>query len=112
VETLGTVIRDPLPLVRVVVLERSAVPRLVVEELSLDKLVAAASGILHEQRRALEHVEDPRWREHLDHVLAEEARLLREAFAQAMAVARLIVPTHLPAGESVAAIAADLAVGV
>jgi len=112
VETLGTVIRDPLPLVRVVVLERSAVPRLVVEELSLDKLVAAASGILREQRRALEHVEDPRWREHLNHVLAEEARLLREAFAQAMAVARLIVPTHLPAGQSVAAIAAELAVGV
>lgn len=112
VETLGAVIRDPLPLVRVVVLERSAVPRLVVEELSLDKLVAAASGILREQRRALEHVEDPRWREHLNHVLAEEARLLREAFAQAMAVARLIVPTHLPAGQSVAAIAAELAVGV
>ena len=64
------------------------------------------------QRRALEHVEDPRWREHLNHVVAEESRLLREAFAQALAVARLIVPTHLPAGQSVAAIAAELAVGV
>jgi hypothetical protein len=112
VETLGTVLEDPLSLARVVVLERRAVSRLVVEEFSLDELVAAANGILREQRRALEHVEDPRLHEHLNHVLAEEARLLREAFAQAMAVARLIVPTHLPAGQSVAAIAAELAVGV
>jgi hypothetical protein len=112
VETLGAVLRDPLPLARVVVLERREVPRLVAEELSLDELVAVARDVLGEQRRALERVEDPRWREDLDRVLADEAWLLREAFIHVVAVGRLIVPTRLPAGQSVAAIAAELAVGV
>jgi len=112
VETLGAVLHDPLPLTRVVVLERREVPRLVAEGLPLDELVAAAGGILREQRRALERVEDQRWREHLDRVLADEERLLRKAFAQAAAIGRLIVPTRLPAGQSVAAIATELAVGV
>jgi hypothetical protein len=112
VETLGAVLHDPLPLARVVLLERREVPRLVAAPLSLDELVAAAGGILREQRRALERVEDQRWRAHLDRVLAEEEWLLREAFAQAAAVGHLIVPTRLPAGQSVAAIASELAVGV
>jgi hypothetical protein len=112
VETLGAVVRDPLPLARVVVLERREVPRLIAEELSRDELVAAAGVVLREQRRALEQVEDMRWREHLDRVLAEEESLLRKAFARAVAVGRLVVPTRLPAGQSVAAIAAELAVGV
>jgi hypothetical protein len=111
VETLGAVLHDAIPLARVVVLERREVPRLVAEPLSLDELVAAAGGILREQRRALERVEDQRWRAHLDRVLAEEEWLLLEAFAQAAAVGHLIVPTRLPAGQSVAAIASELAVG-
>jgi hypothetical protein len=112
VETLGAVIRDPLPLVRVVVLERREVPRLVAEGLSPDELVAAAGDVLREQRRALEQVEDPPWRDRLDRVLMEEESLLRKAFAQAAAAERLVVPTRLPAGQSVAALAAELAVGV
>ena len=112
VETLGAVARDPLPLARVVVLERREVPRLIAEGLSGDELVAAAGGVLREQRRALEGVEDRRWREHLDRVLAEEESLLGETFAQAVAVGRLVVPTGLPAGQAVAAIAAELALGV
>jgi hypothetical protein len=112
VETLGAVLHDPLPLARVVVLERREVPRLADERLSLDELVAAAGGILREQRRALEWVDDHGWRAHLDRVLAKEEWLLREAFGQGAAMGRLIVPTRLPAGQSVAAIATELAVGV
>jgi len=56
-------------------------------------------------------VEEARWREHLESVLAEEKALLHAAFAQTAAVARLVVPTRLPAGDSVAAIAAELAAG-
>lgn len=111
VETLGVVHRDPLPLVRVVVLERREVPQLVAEALSRDELVATASAILREQRRALDGVEAPRWRERLDLVRAAEESLLREAFARATTVGRLLVPTHLPAGESVAAIATHLSAG-
>jgi hypothetical protein len=111
VETLGSVIRDPLPLTRVVVLERREVPRLVTEGLTRDELVATAGSILREQRRALERVADARWCERLDRVRAEEESLLYEAFAQAAAVKRLVVPTRLPAGESVAAIAAELSAG-
>jgi hypothetical protein len=111
VETLGAVLRDPLPLSRVVVLERGEVPRLIAERLSRDALVATAGGVLREQRRALEKVEDLRWRERLDRVLAEEEALLHETFARAVAVGRIVVPTRLPAGESVAAIAAELAAG-
>jgi len=88
------------------------VPRLIAQGLSGDELVAAAGGVLREQRRALEGVEDRRWREHLDRVLAEEESLLGETFAQAVAVGRLVVPTGLPAGQAVAAIAAELALGV
>jgi hypothetical protein len=112
VETLGAVLHDPLPLARVVVLERREVPRLADERLSLDELVAAAGGILREQRRALEWVDDHGWRAHLDRVLAKEEWLLREAFGQGAAMGRLIVPTRLPAAQSVAAIATELAVGV
>jgi hypothetical protein len=111
VETLGTVRRDPLPLARVVVLERREVPRLAAEALSRDELVAVAGEVLREQRGALERVDDPRWRERLEHVPQEEESLLHEAFAQAADVGRLVVPTRLPAGESVGAIAAELAVG-
>jgi hypothetical protein len=111
VETLGTVLRDPLPLARVVVLERREVPRLVAEALSRDELVETAVGVLREQRRALERVEEARWREHLESVLAEEKSLLHAAFAQTAALVRLAVPTRLPAGDSVAAIAAKLAAG-
>ena len=108
VETLGAVHRDPLPLARVVVLERRAVPSLEVEGLTRDELVSTADGILREQRRALDGVEDLRWRERLDVIRSEERELLREAFARAGAVQRLVVPTSLPAGESVASIAEQL----
>jgi hypothetical protein len=112
VETLGPVHRDPLPLARVVVLERREVPSLSVEPLSRDELLSTAGSILREQRRALDGVEDARWRDRLDLVQAEEETLLHEAFARATAVRRLVVPTHLPAGESVASIAAQLAARV
>jgi len=56
-------------------------------------------------------VEEARWRERLESMLAEEKSLLDAAFAQTAAVARLVVPTRLPAGDSVAAIAAELAAG-
>jgi uncharacterized protein YoaH (UPF0181 family) len=94
------------------VLERREVPRLVAEALSHDELVATASDVLREQRSALEQADDPSWREHLERVLAEEKSLLHETFAHAVDVRRLLVPTRLPAGESVAAIATELAVGV
>lgn len=108
VETLGAVLREPVPLARVVVLERRDVPRLSAEALSCDELVANAMGILREQRRALEQVDDPRWREHLGRVLAVEEPLLHKAFARLDDLGRLVVPTRLPASESVAAIAAEL----
>jgi hypothetical protein len=111
IETLGAVLHDPLPLARAVVLERREVPRLVAEALSRDELVETAVGVLREQRRALERVEEARWHEHLESVLAHEKSLLHAAFAQTTAIARLAVPTRLPAGESVAAIAAELAAG-
>jgi hypothetical protein len=111
IETLGAVLRDPLPLARAVVLERREVPRLVAEALSRDELVETAVSVLREQRRALERVEEARWHEHLESVLAHEKSLLHAAFAQTAAIARLAVPTRLPAGESVAAIAAELAAG-
>jgi hypothetical protein len=112
VETLGAVVREPLPLGRVVVLERRDVPRLLAEGLSREELVAAAGTVLREQRRALERVEDPQWLERLDRILVEEESLLRETFAEAVSVKRLLVPDRLPAGQSVAAIAAELGVGV
>jgi hypothetical protein len=112
VETLGAVVRDPLPLARVVVLERREVPQLIAEGLSRGELVAAAADVLREQRRALERLEEPGWQERLDRVLAAEELLLHEAFAQAVAVGRLVVPTRLPAGQSVAAIADELGTGV
>jgi hypothetical protein len=111
VDTLGVVRRDPLALARVVVLERREVPHLIAEGLSRDELVTTAGGILREQRRALDAVEEPRWRDRLDLVRVEEESLLHEAFAQAAAIERLLVPTDLPAGESVAAIAAQLSAG-
>jgi hypothetical protein len=112
VEKLGAVHRDPLPLARVVLLERREVPRLSAEGLSRDELVAAASGVLREQRRTVERLDDPRWRAHLDSIIAVEESLLRSAFAQATTVGRLVVPTRLRAGQSVAAIAAELALDV
>ena len=111
IETIGAVLRDPLPLARVVVIERGEVPRLVAEALARDELVETAVGVLQEQRRALERVDEARWHEHLESVLAEEKSLLHAAFAQTTAMARLAVPTRLPAGDSVAAIAAELAAG-
>jgi len=111
IETIGAVLRDPLPLARVVVIERGQVPRLVAEALRRDELVETALGVLQEQRRALERVDEARWHEHLESVLAEEKSLLHAAFAQTTAMARLAVPTRLPAGDSVAAIAAELAAG-
>ena len=111
VETLGVVHCGPLPLARVVVLERREIPHLVSERLSRDELVATADGILREQRRALDEVDERQWRDRLDVVRDQEASLLHEAFAQAAAVERLLVPTDLPAGESVAAIAARLSAG-
>lgn len=112
VETLGAVHRDPLPLARILVLERREVPRLTAEALSRDELVAIAGSVLSEQRRALDAVEDAQWHERLSAVRTAEESLLQEAFAQVAAVGRLVVPTHLPAGESVAAIAAELWAGL
>ena len=110
IETLGAVLREPVPLARIVVLERAEVPRLSAEALSSKDLVATAIAVLREQRQALEKVHEPSWREHLDRVLETEGSLLREAFAPLSAVSRIVVPTRLPAGESVASIAAELAI--
>lgn len=111
VETLGPVVHAALRLVRVVVLERREVPKLSAEALSPHELVATATQILREQRRALEFLDDSRWHEHLGRVSAGEESLLDRAFAPIADLGRLVVPTRLPAGESVAAIAADLAIG-
>jgi hypothetical protein len=111
VETLGTVLGEPLPLARVVVIERRDVSRLSAEALSCDEVVAGAMDTLREQRQALEHVDDPRWRERLELVLTREELLLRKAFESTDDLSRLVVPTRLPAHESVAAIAAELDVG-
>lgn len=111
VETLGVVLREPLRLARVVVIERRDVSRLSAEALSSDEVVASALATLREQRQALEHADDPRWREHLELVLTREESLLREAFTATSDLSRLVVPTRLPAHESVAAIAAELDVG-
>lgn len=110
VEMLGTVLSGPVRLARAVVLERREVPRLSAEALSGDELVAHAMAVLHEQRRALEHVDDPRWRAHLAGVLKKEESLLRKAFATVGQLQRFVVPTRLPADESVAALAAELAI--
>ncbi|HEU5243645.1 MAG TPA: hypothetical protein VFU33_04525 [Gaiellaceae bacterium] len=111
VETVGVVYRDPLPLGRVVVLERREVPRLVAEPLSRDELVATAGAVLQEQRRALDAVDDARWRGLFARVRTREESLLNDAFARVSSVERLVVPTRLPAGESVASIAAELSAG-
>jgi hypothetical protein len=111
VTTLGAVVREPLPLTRVVVLERREVPRLSAEGLSLDELVAAAADAVQAQRSALERVDHTWWHEHLDRVLAAEESLLHETFARAATRERLVVPTRLPAAQSIAAIAAALDLG-
>jgi hypothetical protein len=111
VEILGTVRREPLPLARIVVIERREVSSLSAEVISQDELVATSIGILREQRRALEQIHESRWREQLERVLAAEETLLHETFAPVGDLSRLIVPTRLPAGESVAAIAAELGSG-
>lgn len=111
VESLGPVLHEQVPLARIVVLERRDVPRLSAEVLSGDELVATATSILREQRRALEDVHEERWRALLADVVEEEQALLREAFAGVDSISRLLVPNRLPAGESVAAIAAELACG-
>jgi hypothetical protein len=112
IESIGAVAHGPLPLARVVVLERREVRRLSGRELSLDELVATAGAVLREQRGALEQVEDARWRERLDRVRAAEEALLRSVFSQTHApTRRLAVSTDLPAGEAVAAIAAELSEG-
>jgi hypothetical protein len=108
VEMLGAVVREPVQLARVVVIERREVRCLSTEPLTCDEVVADAIGVLREQRRTLEHVEDLRWREYLGGVLAEDESLLHKAFAPVASLRRLLVPTSLPAKESVAAIAAEL----
>lgn len=110
VEALGPMLREPVPLARVIVLERREVPRLSVEALSGDELVADAIAVLRDQRRALEQVDDPRWRERLDRALAEAESLLNRSFEPVDDLRRLIVPTRLPAKESVSAIAAELGI--
>lgn len=111
VEMLGAVDPAPLPLARIVVLERREVRRLRAEGLSRDELVAAASAVLGEQRRALDGIENAHWRNRLERLRTEEESLLNEAFARVAEPERLVVPTELPAGESVATIAAALSAG-
>ena len=110
VEMLGAVLREPAQLAQVVVLERREVPRLSAEALSGDELVADAMAVLRDQRRALEQVDDPRWCEPLGRALSVEESLLQKSFARVDDLRRLVVPTRLPARESVAAIAAELAI--
>jgi hypothetical protein len=110
VEMIGPVLREPVRLARAIVLERREVPRLRAEALSRDELVADAMAVLRDQRRALEQVDDPRWRQRLERALAEEELLLNGSFAPVDDLRRLIVPTRLPASESVSAIAAELGI--
>jgi hypothetical protein len=90
--------------------QRREVPRLVAEALRATSSSRPRSASCASSAARLERVErggtstwSPCWhtRSHFSHA----------AFAQTAAIARLVVPTRLPAGESVAAIAAELAAG-
>jgi hypothetical protein len=103
---------SPLPLGRVVVVERRPAPELASVEIDREELVDVAAAILHEQRRALEGLRDAAWLECLGRTRAAETAILRRAFAGCDAATRLVVPDDWEAAHAVTRVAAQLALDV
>jgi malate synthase len=100
---------EPLPLERIVVVERGEGSDVKENELELDSLVPLAMQVLQEQRMALAAA-NADWRQASNAASADEARLLRAAFVQTPAQ-RIAIPCGFDAARAVETLADRIGIG-